>query len=370
MTPEGERYLLFCLTYMHEILPGKLWKALETCGDIETLFAAEEEDPIFAGFTEREKGIFFREKANPHMEEDWEKNRHRFLTYKQEGYPKQLLDLFDSPFGIYYKGRTAPISPSVAIVGARASTVYGKELAYGIAKELASRGVTIISGLAAGIDGASHRGALDGGGYTMAFLGTDIDQVYPKEHFSLYRQMEERGCMFSEYPARTNSLPAHFPRRNRLISVCADYVLVVEARKKSGSLITVDYALEQGKCVGAVPGRPCDPLSEGCNHLIRQGADPVLDAEDVLESLGVFEQKGDDAGQVRNVAAVLESKERLVYELIGNSPTFADDILVGANLSMGDVFTALSGLEAKGLVRQEPHLYYHRTHKKTSCVMK
>ena len=192
---------------------------------------------------------------------------------RDKAYPERMRPYPDMPAGIYTKGRL-PFEgvPSAAIVGARACSVYGRVQARRYARELAAAGVQIISGLATGVDAAAHEGALEGGGVTFAVLGCGVDICYPKENYPLMRRMlEHGGGILSEFEPGEEPAAWHFPQRNRIISALADLVLVVEARKRSGSLITADYALEQGKSVYALPGRVNDPLSEGCNRLIAQG---------------------------------------------------------------------------------------------------
>ena len=199
------------------------------------------------------------------------------IVYYDKGtkeYPERMMPFSDMPEGIYVKGRLPRDDrPSAAIVGGRVCSAYGREQARRFAREMAASGVQIISGLASGIDAAAHEGALEGGGTTFAVLGCGVNICYPRENYPLMRKiLGQKGGVLSEFPPGERPLAWHFPQRNRLISALADLVLVVEARKKSGSLITADFALEQGKSVYALPGRVNDSLSEGSNRLIAQGA--------------------------------------------------------------------------------------------------
>ena len=192
----------------------------------------------------------------------------------------------DPPKGLYVLGALpADDLPSVAIVGSRMCSPYGRKMAYQFGLELAARGVQIVSGMALGIDGYAHEGALAGGGRTLAVLGSGADVCYPEKNRHLYRDIPKRGGVLSEEEPGTPPLPYNFPKRNRIISALSDLVLVVEARKKSGSLITADSALEQGRTVMAVPGRVGDALAEGTNYLIAQGADIAWSVEAVLDAL-------------------------------------------------------------------------------------
>ncbi|MBR2831164.1 DNA-processing protein DprA [Candidatus Saccharibacteria bacterium] len=187
------------------------------------------------------------------------------------------------PKMLYFYGKIPENVASVAIVGARKCTAYGAEIAYKAAYELARRGVVVVSGMALGIDGEAHRGALAAGGVTVAVLGTAIDKIYPVRHQGLFKQIIERGAVISEYAPGTKMYAARFLERNRLIAGLADAVLVVEANERSGSLNTATHALEQGKDMFAVPGDITRPLSRGCNRLLQQGAYPYTGVEDILQ---------------------------------------------------------------------------------------
>jgi DNA processing protein len=203
-------------------------------------------------------------------------------------YPERLAALSDPALLLLVRGRPELLSrPSVAIVGSRAATVYGKRVARQIGAELASAGITVVSGLARGIDAEAHEGALDAGGVTVAVLACGIDRVYPSEHRSLARRVAASGAVISELPLGTQPRPAFFPMRNRLISGLSLAVVVVEARERSGTLITASHAANQGRDVFAVPGPITSPTSEGANRLLRDGAYVALSADDVLRELGV-----------------------------------------------------------------------------------
>ena len=209
-----------------------------------------------------------------------------YISRKSDRYPMRFEALPHMPDGIYVKGDIPDDDiPSVAIVGARMCSRYGRNTAFLFGKKLAERGVQVISGMALGIDGAAQEGALSGGGRTFAVLGCGVDICYPRSNHSLYEQIPNHGGILSELSPGTQPYAYNFPMRNRLISALADIVVVVEARKKSGSLITVDYALEQGKSVYAVPGRVGDALSDGCNYLIAQGAGIAWSVEALVEEL-------------------------------------------------------------------------------------
>lgn len=210
-----------------------------------------------------------------------------YTMWGEETYPARLACIPDPPYGIFVKGRLpTEEQASVAIVGARACSEYGRQVAKYFAGELARAGVQVISGMARGIDSVSQAACLAAGGSTYAVLGNGVDICYPAELKELYQHIIQQGGVISSYAPATPPLAANFPPRNRIISGLADVVLVVEARRKSGTLITVDMALEQGKEVGVIPGRITDSLSEGCHALIKQGAPVIVDAEQLLEMLG------------------------------------------------------------------------------------
>lgn len=209
-----------------------------------------------------------------------------FIPYTSPEYPERLRKIPDPPFGLYVKGKLpAEHKPSVAIIGARACSEYGKCVAEHFGKQLGAAGIQIISGMARGIDGIAQRGAIEGGGETYAVLGCGADVCYPQENRQLYRDLPKHGGIISEYLPGTEARSALFPPRNRIISGLADLLLVVEARKRSGTYITVMQALEQGKEVFAVPGRIIDRLSEGCNYLLTQGAGVAMTPEVIIEEL-------------------------------------------------------------------------------------
>ena len=207
-----------------------------------------------------------------------------FVSALEKGFPKKLREIPDPPFGLYYKGSMpSEEEPATAIIGARLASGYGREQARRFGRQIGARGIAVISGMARGIDGISQKAALDAGGKSYAVLGCGVDICYPEENRELYERLQQEGGVLSEYPPGMQPVAKLFPPRNRIISGLSDLVLVIEARKKSGTLITVDMALEQGREVYALPGRVSDSLSDGCNRLIRQGAGPATCPEDILE---------------------------------------------------------------------------------------
>ena len=276
----------------------------------------------------------------------------RFIPWFSGDYPQRLLELADFPYAIYAKGKLPDlVSRKAAIVGSRRCTPYGEKYAVEFGKVLAEYGTEIISGLARGVDGMGQRGALMGGGKTFAVLGSGPDVCYPREHIGLYMDiLEQGGGILSEYPPGTPPLSWHFPARNRIISGLSDVVLVMEAGEKSGSLITVDMALEQGRDIYALPGPVNSSLSRGCNYLIQQGAGLLTSPEMLLKEWGigafdVSERKGKNK-------KVLETTEKLVYSCLGLYPKNIEQIAEETKLSPRELVGLLVSLELQGYARE------------------
>ena len=294
------------------------------------------------------------------MESRYKQLKERGITFvwsQHECYPKRLKHLYDYPYGIYYKGSLPDEGqPSIAIVGARNASLYGKEMSMYFAKELTKRGFSIISGLARGIDECAHTGALKAGGYTLGILGCGINICYPKENYEIYRSMEKKGGIISEFPLNTSPHAGLFPMRNRLIAAMADGILVVEAKEKSGSLITVDQGLELGRDIFALPGKPFDELCKGCNDLIKNGAKMVTDVEDIVEEYQ-NNYKILDNFQTEN-KNLLVKKEKIVYSVLRLEPKYIDNIIEETQLPIAEVMNVLMNLEIKGYVKQAKRNYY------------
>lgn len=271
-----------------------------------------------------------------------------FAAFPEPEYPAPLRTIYEPPFAVYYRGRLPFWElPAVSIVGARDCSSYGREMAEYFARTLAENGVSIISGLAYGIDAAAHRGALQAQGYTLGVLGCGADICYPKEHYYLYEHMIKTGGILSEFAPGTPPLPHHFPQRNRIISGLSQCILIMEAKQKSGSLITAEHALEQGKDVFALPGRIGDRLSEGCNRLIQSGAQLLREPEEVLEYLKNFcefsvkEIKKSDLG--------LAEQEKFVYSCLDFTPKHIENLMEMTGLSFPVLAMVLLSLEQKGV---------------------
>ncbi|MDE6888362.1 MAG: DNA-processing protein DprA [Eubacterium sp.] len=265
---------------------------LDVCGNAQEVYElAERQLEKIPGLMHKDIAGIIQSKKAWDLDRAWQEMTAagvRFVSRERTEYPQQLKQLSDAPYGIFYRGMLPAAQQfRVAIVGARMCSEYGRTIARELARELAVHDVAVVSGMARGIDAAGHRGALDSGGETYAVLGCGVDICYPNYHRQLYDEIAHHGGLLSEYLPGTKPLPAYFPRRNRLISVLSDVVVVIEAKGKSGSLITADFALEQGRDVYALPGRITDALSCGCNRLIAQGAGVILSVEDCLAQLSI-----------------------------------------------------------------------------------
>lgn len=282
------------------------------------------------------------------------------IDREHPAYPAALRHIPLPPPLLYVRGALTDVDAwSVAIVGTRQPTTYGREATRRLSAELAAAGITIVSGLALGIDTVAHTAALDAGGRTLAVLPCGADMVYPERSVALAERIAADGALISEFPLGTRPTPQLFPVRNRLISGLARGVLVVEAGAKSGALITVDYALEQGRDVFAVPGSIFSPRSEGVNRLIRDGAGLVTCAGDILEALNLS-----IAASQQEVRTALpdDPTEAAVLTLVGYEPLHIDELSRRTSLPIGDISATLSILELKGFVRQCAPMQYVLSH--------
>lgn len=280
------------------------------------------------------------------------KNGIHYASYLDKEYPALLQEIYDKPMGIFYKGVLPDEeAPALGMVGARECTLYGKQIAKDFATFLSYAGIQIISGLAKGIDGYSHEGAIEGGQRTYAVLGGGVDVIYPQSNSYLYKRiLDEGGGIISEYFPGTKPRPEYFPKRNRIISGLTKGVLVVEAKIRSGSLITTHYAIEQNREVYAIPGRINDRYSSGCNDLIKQGAKLVERPEDILSD-EVF-QNYHYCKNEKKTKFVLETTEKMVYDCLRCHSMHLGDIMKQTNLSCANVLKALISLEQKHLCIQ------------------
>lgn len=342
----GPKRLHHLLGYFGDL--GRAWHASET-----TLRQAGLEAAPLASLLQ----VRSRLNLNAQLERIHKAGVH-LLTQADEAYPALLRSLTDAPPVLYVKGElTSDDARALAIVGTRKATTYGRDAAAYFARQLAAQGLTIISGLAHGIDAVAHRSALESGGRTLAVLGTGVDVVYPPDHRQLAQEISQQGALVSEFPLGTRPDRHNFPRRNRIISGLALGVLVVEAPEHSGALITTTTAAEQGREVFAVPGTIFGPASAGCHRLIQDGAKLAMSVEDVLSELNVAYQAVETRATTERLAADSEIERRL-QALLTDAPQHVDAIVRSSGLAVALVTSTLTLLELKGLARSVGPMLY------------
>ena len=278
------------------------------------------------------------------------------ITLADAAYPKALLEIADPPSVLYVRGQIGLLQkPGLGIVGSRNATPQGLQTAENFSRTLAAKGLTIVSGLALGIDAAAHRGALAAGGETIAVIGTGADRLYPARNRELALAIVEQGAIVSEFPLGTPAIAANFPRRNRIISGLSRGVLVVEAALESGSLITARLAAEQGREVFAIPGSIHSPVARGCHRLIKQGAKLIETAQDILEEFGNYRELPEV-----EPAAIPGDNENAVLAALGHDPCNLDDLAARTGLPADQLLTELLTLELAGRIATLPGNRYQR----------
>ncbi|MEE3480442.1 MAG: DNA-processing protein DprA [Lachnospiraceae bacterium] len=335
-------------------------------GSEEALYRAPEERILTApGLKdpERESMLHFRRTFD--IDREWESLLSKeisIVTSFDPAYPAKLSEVYNPPYLLYYKGTLPKADEDLsAMVGSRECSGYGKKMAVELAGALAKNGFGIVSGMALGIDGFAHTGALEAGGRTYALLGCGVDVIYPKKHEDMYYQIIRNGAVISELPPGQAPLRQNFPSRNRLISGLSSRVIVVEARERSGSLITADFALEQGRDVYAVPGRLTDPMSAGTNRLIYEGANIILSKEQVLSDfLGLSADHvwprqnnlSDEHNSENSVDNSLEKDERVVYSIFDFYPKNLEEACKETDYSPLSFLSIVMKLCDRGLLKE------------------
>ncbi|MCL2577329.1 MAG: DNA-processing protein DprA [Defluviitaleaceae bacterium] len=348
-------YMLWLSSMVALVGSRKLNNILEIFGTARDVFFTNTSEIKERAFLSAHAGRIFAQNQNlQYIESLLEKMKYSGIAYfsrEHERFPALLKEIPDPPVGIFCIG-TLPSDNThkVAVIGSRKCSEYGLMAARVLSKPLAEAGVVIVSGMARGVDSMAHRGALEGGGKTIAVLGCGVDVCYPSENRNLRKEIIENGCVISEYPPETRPAPAFFPARNRIISGLSYGVVVAEAGKKSGTLITVDQAIDQGREVFSVPGNISSRLSEGTNRLIIEGATPVSDYKDILFSLGIFPEE-------KNQEEIISKKqlapdEKQVYDSLNFEPVSVDTLMEITGLNPGRVLFLCAQLEIKGLVKK------------------
>ena len=348
---------LLALNRMNKVGPRTVRKLLQRWPDLKELFRLSKPDMQAAGLPSV-LAQTITEFDLDRIQEDlaWQNaaSNHHLLTWNSPDYPELLKEISDPPIILYAKGQLSAFdNPRLAVVGSRNPSVTGNENARSFAKALASYGITIVSGLALGIDGQAHTGCIEANGTTIAVLGTGIDCIYPRRHTKLAEQITQNGLILSEFPLNSPPIAGHFPRRNRIISGLSLCILVVEAAIRSGSLITAKMALEQNRDVLAIPGSIHNPLARGCHYLLQQGAKLVTSVTDVLEELRIESQQ---LTADKSFFSLASGNENLV-KFIGFEMTSIDQIIVRSGYTVEQVTGELAELELQGAIKAVPGGY-------------
>jgi len=285
----------------------------------------------------------------------------KIITCFDHGYPTLLKEIPGAPIVLYVLGSlTAQDNLAVGIVGSRRASLYGLSSAEKFASQLSAYGITIVSGMARGVDTYAHRGALKAKGRTIAVMGSGFNHIYPAENAGLAQEISSSGAVISEFPMDTKPLPQNFPRRNRLISGLSLGVLITEAARNSGALITADFALEQGREVFALPGRIDAVGSMGANDLLKQGAKMVTDCDDILEELNLVKANKNNESAVKEQAVVSNKEESRLYACITQQPVAIDDLIERTSLSSSQISNLVLKLQFKKLIKALPGKQYMR----------
>ncbi len=341
--------------------PARVRALLDFFGTLEAAWHATPSDLREAGLDRRslENLLNLRKKVDLDREmERLDKAGVQVLTWNDPDYPRRLRQIYNPPPVLYLKGTLLPQDEwAVAVVGTRRPTNYGREAARVLAEGLARQKITVVSGLALGIDAEAHKAALDAGGRTIAVLGSGFRHLYPARHIPLARRIVEQGAVLSEYALDVRPEASNFPPRNRIISGLSLGVLVVEAGERSGALITARYAVEQGRDVFAVPGPIFHRPSAGTNHLIQQGAKAVTSVQDILEELDLVMVAEQQEARLSIPTSDLEDR---ILALLADTPKHVDEIVRALGEEASQIMSTLTLMELKGLIRQIGPLQYRR----------
>lgn len=362
MTREEFNYWLANIPRIGAVTIGEL---LHIYGSVEELYQADMNSLIqHTALKEKEIDALIASRSEDNIKRGYDKvisANIRFITKEDPDYPDRLKHIYGSPFALYVKGRLPEEGErTLAMIGARECSAYGKEVTKYLANAIASEGIGIISGLARGIDSCAHLGALSAGGKTYGILGCGIDICYPRENLELYMDMQQQGGVISEYAPGIKPLACNFPMRNRIISGLSDGILVIEAREKSGTLITVDMGLDQGKNIYALPGRITDSLSGGCNNLIKMGAKLVTSPQDIFEDFQMNSNWVDK--QSTGNQPLLKAEEKLIYEALNFEPKYIEELAALTQLPLDRLMELLLSLEFRDLIKQTMKNYYIKRH--------
>ncbi len=360
MSTTNTRYYLG-FNHIPGLGPARLARLIEHCGSVEAAWHADELDLAMAGLDKRTSTALRTGRQQIDLDYELERVEQAgvsLLSIDDPAYPLLLRNIPAAPPLIYVQGNIDSHQTwTVAIVGTRSPTSYGREVAQRLSYDLAQQGVTVVSGLAIGVDSIAHQAALEAEGRTIAVLGSGVDQPYPERNRDLAARIIEHGALISDYPLGTRPVAMNFPARNRLISGLSLATLVIEAGERSGALITVDFALEQGRDVFAVPGHIFSRQSIGTHRLLRDGASLATCAADILESLNLTTAAVQQEARSELPSDPIEAK---VLDILSYEPQPIDEIGRSVGMQAGEVAATLAMLELKGLVRQAGPMEYVR----------
>lgn len=359
-----ENYYIMWLNSVLYVSTETKFDLINYFGSAKDVYNASADDIIASGLvrkTELNNIIKSRNKFDFEKEiKVLENSPATFYSYKDSEFPKQLRKMKEPPLGLYIWGKLPKcIYPFVSIVGTRKISEYGSIVCHKISYELAESGINIVSGMAYGTDSVAHKSCIEAGGKTIAVLGCGVDVCYPASNRNLRNDIVGNGCVISEFPLGTNTSKHHFPYRNRLIACLSSLVVVIEAEIKSGSLITANHALDNGRNVMAVPGNITSKLSEGTNKLIADGCQPVLSTQDILDNLNI-KITDKEIKAVRKMPDI-SNEERVIFDLIEYEPVTIDEICVKSKMSIQIVSSILMMLELKGCIMKMSGQKYVRS---------
>ncbi len=349
-----------------DIGPKRIQELVNHFGDLEAAWKASERQLAQAGLNDRLVANLLNVRRQIDLMAEMEKIERvgaRLLTLEDADYPQPLTSLPDTPPVLYLRGTLTPADHyALGIVGTRKATKYGLDVTYDLAQQLAQNGITIVSGLAQGIDSAAHQGALDSGERTIAVLGCGIDTIYPKSNLELAHRIVKNGAIISEFPIGTPPEGRNFPIRNRIISGLSLGVLVTEAPEKSGAVITATVAAEQGREVFAVPSNIYNVMGRGTNRLIQDGAKMVINVHDILDELNIVHNVVETRIQTERIVPANKIEAQVLNNL-STDPIHIDELVRLSGLSIAEVSSTLTLLELKGLAQMVGHMQYNLTHK-------
>lgn len=334
--------------------PQKMKLLMNRFGDSKKVWESDFSEIMAGGINEKLAQIIVRERVRINPELEWEKltrENIRLIDFDSPDYPRLLKEIPSAPYLIYYKGDYDFNSrPLLAIVGSRKFTTYGQQVALSLARDLAGAGITVVSGMALGIDTFAHRGALEAGGQTLAVLGSSLEDGFigPRTNFNLSRQIIANGALLSDYPPGIQATAQTFPARNRLMAGLTTGTIVVEAAQQSGTLITANMALDFNREVFSVPGNIFSPVSQGTNSLIKQGAKIITGVNDILEELNLT-----DFRQEKKIQEIIPAskEEEIILQILSNEPQHIDRIIKLSKINTSIVSSTLIILEMKGYIK-------------------